>query len=249
MNRAKYYAALGKHTQEQVDGQEAILNEAARRGASLTLTAYALATAKHETGGTFGPVEENLNYTSTARIQKVWPSRFPTVESAKPYVRDPIGLANKVYGGRLGNTEPNDGWHFRGRGLAQITGRANYAKWGLTEVTADDALKLPLAAKVLLDGLQLGWFTGRKVSDYKDYKSMRATVNADGAANGATVAAYAERYEAALRAAGYSAVSIPPEVVVTVPVVLGLGTGDWLLWTLVAAGLLVIAVGYRLVRK
>ena len=33
MNRAKYYAALGKHTQEQVDGQEAILNEAARRAA------------------------------------------------------------------------------------------------------------------------------------------------------------------------------------------------------------------------
>lgn len=206
MNRKTYYATLRtKLTQQQVDGQEAILNEAVKRGASITLAAYALATAHHETGGTFGPVTENLNYTSAARIKQVWPKRFPTLASAEPYVKNPRALAGKVYGDRkdLGNTGPLDGWHFRGRGLAQITGRANYAKWKLTEVNADDALKLPVAARILLDGLEKGMFTGKKVADYDNYKAMRATVNGDGALNGATVAAWAEKYEAALRAAGY----------------------------------------------
>lgn len=209
MNRAKYYSALGAQTQQQVDGQEAILNEAERRGASLTLTAYALATAQHETGGTFGPVMENLTYTTASRIQTVWPKRFPTLADANRYVRNPQALANKVYGDRsdLGNRGGDDGWNFRGRGLAQITGRANYAKWGI-ENTPDDALKLPTAARILLDGLEKGMFTGRKVSQYKNYREMRATVNADGAANGAKIAAYAYKYEQALRVAGYGTPSI-----------------------------------------
>lgn len=248
MNRSKYYAALGKHTQEQVNGQEAILNEATRRGASLTLTAYALATAKHETNGTFGPVTENLNYTTAARLMAVWPKRFPSISSAIPYVKNPRGLANLVYGGRLGNTGKDDGWTYRGRGLAQITGRANYAKWGL-EDKPDDALKLPVAARILFDGLEKGMFTGRKVSDYKDYKFMRSAVNADGALNGATVAAYAKQYEAALKAAGYRPGSIPvgiPEVVGAAPVVVAASShGYWWL----AAVVVVLAIGVAVWRS
>lgn len=241
MNRTKFYASLGKHTQQQVDGQEAILNEATRRRAPLTLVAYALATAHHETGGTFGPVTENLNYTTAARIQQVWPKRFPTLASASPYVQNPRGLANLVYGGRLGNTDPNDGWLFRGRGLAQITGRANYAKWNLVG-KPDDALKLPIAVRILFDGLEKGMFTGKKVSDFKDYKSMRATVNADVQANGATIAARAERYERALREAGYGTVpvGIPEAIggaVVTAP--LAASGAPW--WLIV--GVVVVAIG------
>ena len=70
-------------------------------------------------------IEENLNY-SAERLTQVWPRRFPTLASAQPFARNPRALANKVYGGRLGNTAPDDGWAYRGRGLIQITGRDNY---------------------------------------------------------------------------------------------------------------------------
>lgn len=69
--------------------------------------------------------EENLSY-SAKRLMAVWPSRFPTLESAQPYARNPKALANKVYGGRMGNVRPDDGWLYRGRGLKMLTGADNY---------------------------------------------------------------------------------------------------------------------------
>ena len=78
----------------------------------------------HESGG-LTLLSENLYY-SPERLMKVWPTRFRTLQDAIPYARNPEALANKVYAGRMGNTDPGDGWKFRGRGLLQITGRHNY---------------------------------------------------------------------------------------------------------------------------
>lgn len=83
------------------------------------------ANVHHETAG-FTLSEELLTYTTPERIQKVWPSRFPTIESAIPFVRNPVALANKVYGNRMGNTKWDDGWRYRGQGALQLTGYDNY---------------------------------------------------------------------------------------------------------------------------
>ena len=87
-----------------------------------------IAHAAHETAG-FARLEENLRY-SAARLVQVWPSRFPTLAAAQPYALNPEKLANKVYGGRLGNVEAGDGWRYRGSGAFCTTGRANYREAG-----------------------------------------------------------------------------------------------------------------------
>jgi putative chitinase len=82
----------------------------------------------HESGG-LQHLEENLNY-DVDDLMRVWPKRFPTVEIATPYANNPVKLANKVYGGRYGNTQPGDGWAYRGRSLIQVTFKANYSWLG-----------------------------------------------------------------------------------------------------------------------
>ena len=72
-------------------------------------------------------LDENLTYTAE-RLHQVWPKRFPTVASAEPFARNPRALANKVYGGRMGNAGPDDGWLNRGAGLLATTGHDNIAR-------------------------------------------------------------------------------------------------------------------------
>lgn len=118
------------------------LDEAMERFAITTAPRMAafLAQVTHESGE-FRRMVENLNY-SAARLMVVWPKRFPTVASAKPYERQPEKLANYVYANRLGNGDvaSGDGWLFRGRGLIQLTGRGNYRSCGA-------ALGLPLESE------------------------------------------------------------------------------------------------------
>ena len=81
----------------------------------------------HESG-MLERLEENLNY-SAEGLMRTWPTRF-NAETAASHARDAVKIANKVYGGRLGNDEPGDGWKYRGRGLLQVTGKANYKAVG-----------------------------------------------------------------------------------------------------------------------
>lgn len=104
--------------------------------------------------------EENLNYTTAERICAVWPSRFRTLDDAEPFVRNPAGLANRVYAGRMGNTDPGDGWRYRGRGLLQVTGRDNYRATGKVvgmplEKDPDLLLRPELALRV-----SIAWWEG-----------------------------------------------------------------------------------------
>ena len=85
--------------------------------------AHFLAQCHHESGG-FKKVVENMNY-SSARLLQVFPKYF-NEENVQMFASNPQRIANKVYGGRMGNVKPNDGWDFRGRGYFHLTGRANY---------------------------------------------------------------------------------------------------------------------------
>lgn len=72
---------------------------------------------------------ENLNY-SAERLPKVWRERFKPEGPLDPaaFAHNPEKLANEVYGGRMGNTKPGDGFKFRGRGLLQLTGKDSYGE-------------------------------------------------------------------------------------------------------------------------
>ncbi len=95
----------------------------------------------HESAG-FTSLVENFNY-SVDGLKKTFGKRLT------PYQCEMLGrvddkqtahqpqIANLVYGGRMGNNSPGDGWKYRGRGLLQITGQENYTKCG-------DALRLDL---------------------------------------------------------------------------------------------------------
>jgi len=114
-----------------------------------------LAQCLHETAGLTRSVE-SLNY-SAERLMVVWPLRFPSLESAQACAHMPEQIAERVYGRRMGNIQPGDGWRFRGRGLLQLTGRTSYAMAGVglglplveqPELVIDEAHALEVAGWV-----------------------------------------------------------------------------------------------------
>nr|DAF83378.1 MAG TPA: putative chitinase [Caudoviricetes sp.] len=225
MDRSKFYESLRARTsgvfgtslsRSQVAGIEVILEAGERAGVPFKHLAYVLATGYHETGGKMQPVNEDLNYTSAARIREVWPKRFGSIAGAIPYVRNPQGLANRVYAGRMGNgpEASGDGWRYRGRALPQLTGRENYGKAsrlvGVDLVADPDAANdTDISAHILVEGMRAGMFTGKKLADFDftprtnaasyDYVAARSIINDDLRANGNKVAGYARAFETALR--------------------------------------------------
>lgn len=89
--------------------------------------AHFFAQTAHETGG-FKAFSENLNY-SAKGLRGVFSKYFPDDNTARYYERNPEMIANRVYGGRMGNGDESsgDGWLYRGRGALQLTGKSNYA--------------------------------------------------------------------------------------------------------------------------
>lgn len=103
-----------------------------------------LANAGVETGG-LNQMSESMSY-SAARMAAVWPSRYAlplTAEQAKQtspvrspnalalsLANNPKALANNVYANRLGNGDAstNNGWDYRGGGIFQLTGLANWTR-------------------------------------------------------------------------------------------------------------------------
>ena len=106
-----------------------------------------IAQCSHESAG-FTALKENLNY-RWQTLRKLFPKYFPTDELAQQYASLPNkqeAIANRIYGGRMGNgpEETGDGYRFCGRGLIQLTGRQNYtwfaASLGITVEEASEYL-------------------------------------------------------------------------------------------------------------
>lgn len=134
------------------------------------------ATVAVETGD-FTPKVENLNY-SASGLRETWPKRFLTDEFAEGFHRQPEKIANYVYAGRNGNGDSasGDGWHYRGRGFIQLTGRSNYTSFGHGTLADPDRATQPIiAAQAAV------WFWIQKgvapSCDLGDWKSVRRKVN------------------------------------------------------------------------
>jgi putative chitinase len=136
--------------------------------------------AAHESGN-FKMLVENLNYRAET-LMKVWPKRFPTLEFAKQYERDPKKIANSVYANRMGNRDEasGDGFRFRGRGLFQTTGHAGYYHAG--QALGEDFVMQPdLVATPQYAALTAGFFWSthklNQYADSRDYKMMTKKIN------------------------------------------------------------------------
>jgi putative chitinase len=113
----------------------------------------------HESG-LYKFTRENLNYSAKA-LMATWPSRFPDLDTATQYERQPEKIANKVYSGRMGNIEDGDGAKYIGRGLIQCTGKENYTHCG--EALGIDLIGSPhLLEEPRYAVLSAGWFWNKK---------------------------------------------------------------------------------------
>ena len=118
--------------------------------------AHFLAQCGHESGG-FRLTKENLNY-SAKGLNGIFKKYFPTLESALPYERKPEKIANKVYGGRMGNgpESTGDGAKYCGRGYIQLTGKDNYTAFGKS--IGEDVCANPQVVAEKYALLSAAWF-------------------------------------------------------------------------------------------
>lgn len=135
----------------------------------------------------FTALEENLNYSKEA-LERVFPRYFgPGKRDAAEHARNPEKIANYVYmdehrskAGALGNTQPGDGWRFRGRGLKQLTGRNNYARFAAAyNMTADQASDWIETKEGALASALWFWDTNKlnPVADTGDVAALTKRIN------------------------------------------------------------------------
>jgi len=129
----------------------------------------------------FNVLEENLNYGAQG-LMSTWKSKFPTIDIANQYARQPDKIANYVYANKLGNgpESSGDGWKFRGHGVIQLTGKDShllFAKY--RNISLDQALEI---LKTLEGAVMSGcyYWNSRNLNaaaDADDIKKMTLLVN------------------------------------------------------------------------
>lgn len=239
MDRKSFYdhirKAYGPLTGSQVAGMENLLNVAVRYVPDMSAQelAYNLGTAWHETAFTMQPITE--------RGQRSYFNKY------EPGTR---------IGGVLGNTQPGDGYKYRGEGHVQNTGRRNASVaterlnhlygLGIDLVRNPDQRGDPLiSALSLFIGNREGWWTGKDLNDYidafdeSDDEDLREFINARRVVNGTDkaekIGRHALAFEKGLQKAGYEAgatapapIPIPVKPPAPTPVAQGQTWWEWI---------------------
>lgn len=162
----------------------------------LAWTAYAMATDYHETAGTMTPIKE---YGSYAYFERMYGINGKNPERAK----------------KFGHTKPGDGAKYCGRGRVQLTWKNNYAeageKLGVDLVNnPDKALDLTISSKIMIKGMEEGWFTGGACAHYlpssgpaafEQFVKARKIIN--GVDKAKTIASHALHFQEALEKGGW----------------------------------------------
>lgn len=129
--------------------------------------AHFIAQVGHESNS-FKSLRENLNYSVDGLLKTFSRARISEADAKKYGRKDgqPANqeqIANSAYGGdwglkNLGNSQAGDGWKFRGAGLIQLTGRANFIK--ANKALNFDLVNRPerVAEDNLIAALAAGWF-------------------------------------------------------------------------------------------
>ena len=150
--------------------------------------AHFLAQIHHESGG-FTRFSENLNYTPAGLLDtfggRITRQQANQYGRHNGYIAQQPNIANTVYGGawgivNLGNTQKGDGYKFRGRGLIQLTGRANYEAY--KKYSGLDVVSNPDLVATLSVGLDVaGWFWLKNnintLSDRNDIEGITKKIN------------------------------------------------------------------------
>lgn len=164
----------GRLSPGQVAGTEAILDAWDRRTGQSDprWLAYMLATTFHETAATMQPVRETLASSDAAAVARL--------ESA--WARGHLGSVTTPYWRADG-----DGKSWFGRGLVQLTHKANYVAMSCEtgiDLVADPgrAMEPEVAVTILFAGMEKGLFTGRRLADYfaggrSDWINARRIIN------------------------------------------------------------------------
>jgi uncharacterized protein (TIGR02594 family) len=151
--------------------------------------AHFLAQVLHETGGLVREWE-NMNYSASRLCEVFGQGRHSagiTLAEAYALAYDQPAIAERVYGlgnprkaQELGNVQPDDGFRYRGGGLMQTTGRANYRRMGQRcGVDFEIAPELIVSAAHALKPALAEWSEKRlnSFADVNDLLSISRAIN------------------------------------------------------------------------
>lgn len=134
-----------------------------------TARAAIMAQIAHESGD-FTTLSENLNYKAPTLL-RLFPRKFSSPDDAAQVAAGgPASVAERIYGGRMGNTDPGDGFKYRGRGFIQLTGKQNYTKFGVAS-NPDSVSEMSTASDTAIKYMKQ--FKG----DWGDIKAVTKFVN------------------------------------------------------------------------